>query len=118
MSNLAIVLDYFDILAPQEMPEEVKKAYQDLRKQLDKPAFTAVGKQILEYLQSRPDDKLKVKDIADGLGESSRKINGAMRKLVNDSYVDKFGSSPVSYLLTDKGKNLNLMNEGENNHEE
>jgi DNA-binding PadR family transcriptional regulator len=36
---------------------------------------------------------------------SSRTISGAMRKLVNDGFVEKIGKDPVIYTLTEKGKN-------------
>lgn len=52
----------------------------------------------------------KAKDIAEGTALPSRKASGAMRKLVNDGYVEKWGNSPVNYALTEQGKNINLSN--------
>jgi predicted transcriptional regulator len=31
-----------------------------------------------------------------------------MRKLVSDGYVEKIGADPVMYLITEKGKNINV----------
>ena len=75
----------------------------------DKPLFTETGLQILEYLQSCDAKNLKAKDIAEGMESSSRKVGGAMRKLVSDGFVDKFGSNPVVYTLTEKGRNFDIQ---------
>ena len=123
-------LDFFDYLVSNckhevEIPEEVQKVYDTLRvmdniPQAEKPLFTETGLQILEYMQSHDTKNLKAKDIADGMDVSSRKISGAIRKLVTDNFVNKFGKSPVIYSLTDKGRNFNIndykerMNDEEN----
>lgn len=59
-------------------------------------------------MQSSETKSLKAKDIADGLEVSSRKVTGAMRKLTNDGFIEKFGSNPAIYSLTEKGKNFNI----------
>lgn len=77
--------------------------------QIEKPLFTESGIQILEYLQNNADTKnLKAKDIADGMDISSRKVSGAIRKLVTDGFVNKFGKGPVLYSLSEKGKEFNI----------
>lgn len=70
--------------------------------------FTDKGKLILQYLQSLPDNSagLKSKDIAEAIDISSRSVSGTMRKLVTDSYVEKLGSDPYYYVITEKGKNV------------
>ena len=50
----------------------------------------------------------KAKDIADGLGRSSRGISGTMRKLVNDGFCESMSKDPVIYMLTEKGKNYKI----------
>ncbi len=75
---------------------------------MEKPALTESGCQILEYLQSANAKNLKAKDIADGMAISSRKISGAIRKLVTDGFVEKFGTNPVIYSLTEKGKQFDI----------
>lgn len=118
MNKCAKFLDFFDYLVshcnePVELPEEVQEFYDMLRNQqesmADKPLFTETGLQILEYLQSCDAKNLKAKDIAEGMESSSRKVGGAMRKLVSDGFVDKFGSNPVVYTLTEKGRNFDIQ---------
>jgi predicted transcriptional regulator len=50
----------------------------------------------------------------------SKKIYGAMRKLVTDGYVEKFGQNPVIYSLTEQGKNFDITSYKEtlNNEED
>ena len=74
-------------------------------------SFTENGKLILKYIQENKDtynNLFKAKDIGEGLGISSRTASGAMRKLVNDGYIEKMGENPVVYSLTEKGKDINL----------
>lgn len=81
--------------------------------------FTENGKIVLEFMQENGDkfnNILKAKDIAEGIGISTRTVSGAMRKLVSDGYVEKIESSPICYSLTDKGKTVEIeSNEEENN---
>ena len=72
----------------------------------DKPAFTPNGKLVLDYMQKNKDtynNLFKAKDIGEGLGISSRTASGAMRKLVTDLYLEKVGTNPTIYSLTQKG---------------
>lgn len=75
-----------------------------------KPEITDNGKIILQYLQSKPVSAYKAKDIAEELFVSSRMVSGSIRKLVNDGFVEKIGSDPVSYSITEKGKNYIFNN--------
>lgn len=117
MSKCKNFLDYFDWLVanyqePITIPDEVQEFYNILRSQQDmqveKPLFTETGLQILEHLQKHKAKSLKAKDIADGMEISSRKVSGSIRKLVSDGFVEKFGSNPVVYTLTEKGKNFDI----------
>ena len=119
MSKCKKFLDFFDYLVANckelvILPDEVKEYYDILRSQedkyVDKPLLTETGLQILEYLQGSDSKSLKAKDIADGMGISSRKVSGSIRKLVTDEFVEKFGSNPVIYTLTNKGKNFDIEN--------
>lgn len=108
-------IEYFDWLVqnckePVNLPDEVQDVYNLLREQqnMEKPMFTESGLAILEYLQSCDATSWKAKDIADGMVISSRKISGAIRKLVTDGFVDKYGQNPVIYSLTEKGKNFDI----------
>ena len=101
-----------------EMDEDAKDLYSFLTAISDpisnKPAFTEIGLEILEYLQHGHEKNNKAKDIAEGMNLPSKKISGAMRKLVTDGYVEKFGQNPVIYSLTEKGKNFDINNYKEN----
>lgn len=75
-----------------------------------KPAFTANGALVLTYIQSNKDtynNLFKAKDIGEGLGISSRTASGAMRKLVIDGYLEKVGTNPTVYSLTQSGAEVN-----------
>lgn len=76
----------------------------------NKPMFTETGLQILEYMQTCGITNVKAKDIADGIDMTSRKVSGAIRKLVADGYVEKNGQNPVVYTLAERGQNFNIMN--------
>lgn len=113
MSKYEPLLDYFDWLVtnckePTEIPDNVKEVYNELRNQSNKPLLTESGMQILEYLQGCDTKNLKAKDIAEGMNIPSRKISGAMRKLVTDGFVEKTGQNPVIYNLTEKGLNFDI----------
>jgi DNA-binding MarR family transcriptional regulator len=74
---------------------------------LKKSEITESGRKILEFLQNYEDTtKLwKAKDIAQELGVTSRGVSGSIRKLVNDGYCEKLGTSPAVYTITEKGLN-------------
>ena len=95
-------------VAKEKMTSNVEayiKALQDNKN--EKPILTDNGKQILDYLQKNPDKiMLKARDIAEDLFISSRGVSGALRKLVNDGFVEKMGETPVIYSITEKGKNF------------
>jgi DNA-binding MarR family transcriptional regulator len=75
----------------------------------DKPLFTENGKLILAFLQEHSDvDLWKSKEIADGMMISSRTVSGAIRKLVNDGFVEKVSQDPVIYSITEQGKNIKI----------
>ena len=95
--------------APQVQPSENVLAYIEALQEgvTEKPVITDNGKVVLKYLQENQDKKmLKARDIADGLGISSRGVSGSMRKLVGDGFVEKVGESPAVYTITEKGKNF------------
>ena len=97
-------------IGPDGMTENVAlywEAFCGGDNEAEKPALTDSGKLILKYLQDHPEIHLaKARDIAEGLFISSRGVSGAMRKLVNDGFVEKLGESPAIYSITEKGKNF------------
>ena len=72
-----------------------------------KPKFTDNGKLILNFLKENKEtyrNLFKAKEVGEGVGISSRAASGAMRKLVNDGYIEKLGENPVVYALTTLGE--------------
>lgn len=110
-------LDFIDDLishnedyAKSIMTEDVKAYLEILRTGTDttKPEITDNGKLVLKYMQDNNVKMAKSKDIADGLGISSRAVSGTLRKLVNDGFAEKIGKDPVIYTLSEKGKNYKI----------
>ncbi len=87
------VLDYWNALINKEEKE--------------KPLFTDNGKLILKFMQTDMEQG-KAKDIAEAMFISSRTVSGSMRKLVADGYVEKIGEDPITYCITEKGKNIEI----------
>lgn len=75
--------------------------------------LTVNGKIILGFLQNNFEQYNNIftsKNIAEKIGVPSRSVSGAIRKLVSDGYVRKLNSNPVSYELTDLGKDFQIDN--------
>lgn len=80
----------------------------------ERPRFTENGKRVLEYMQENVDtynNLFKAKNIGEGMEISSRTVSGALRKLVNDGYVEKVGENPTVYSLTTAGKEVTFDEE-------
>ena len=78
----------------------------------EKPEFTDNGKMVLKYMQEQSfgeNTLFSAKSMGEGLLCSSRTVSGAARKLVSDGYVEKVGQDPVMYVLTEKGKNKEII---------
>ena len=90
-----------------DMPEGAQKYFEAMKSvpEKEKPIFTDGGKQILKDLQENCSDgeSVTAKAIAEGMGVSSRSVSGAIRKLVNDGFVEKVSTDPVLYSITTKG---------------
>lgn len=113
MKNGNEFIDFFNYLVenckePVEIPDSVQEVLDFLGAQKERPLLTESGLQILEYLQKVNAKNLKASDIATGMGISSRKVSGAIRKLVSDNFVQKFGKTPVIYNLTEQGKTFDI----------
>ena len=97
------------------LSENANKYFQILKmSKNEKPKFTENGKIILKYLQDNKDtynNIFSAKSIGEGLFISSKGVSGALRKLVNDGYVDKAGNSPVCYSINQKGIEVNIEEE-------
>lgn len=98
-------------VSKEEIPEGVMDYIEALKEkgEKEKSLFTDGGKMILKFLQDNTDVKRwKSKEIAEGLGISSRSVSGSIRKLVTNGFVEKMGESPISYSITEKGKEIVL----------
>lgn len=80
----------------------------------NRPELTENGAKILAFMQASETITFKARDIAEDLFQSSRVVSGALRKLVNDGFVEKMGKDPVIYSLTTKGKEYNIKENGQN----
>ena len=103
---------FFSKVDINELDPDVVSYWNALKggKDEEKSTFTDNGKLIMKYLQELPVDApmMKAKEIAEGMFVSSRAVSGAMRKLVADGFVEKVGQDPVMYILTEKGRNINI----------
>lgn len=78
-----------------------------------KTEITENGAKILAYMQAnhqKYNNVFKAKEIGEGLFVSSRSVSGSMKKLITEGFVEKIGSDPVAYSITDKGKDKDLSN--------
>ena len=53
----------------------------------------------------------QAKSLGKGMGTTSKKVSGAMRKLVTDGFLEKIGENPVTYSLTKLGESVSLDEE-------
>ena len=64
---------------------------------------TKKGQEILDWLSEHDVGKpLSAKEIAEGMGLTSRSVSGSLRALVTSGYVSKDGKDPVKYSLIKK----------------
>lgn len=89
----------------------LEKLKNEINKSTNK--FTENGKKILQYMQEHNEESnnlFKAKDIGEGLFVSGRSVSGSIRKLITDGYVIKTNANPVTYSLTDLGKDYQFDN--------
>lgn len=71
--------------------------------------LTETGSKILISMLNNKESHLGIyssKQLGELLFMSARSVSGAMRKLVTEQYVEKAGTNPVTYRLTENGENL------------
>lgn len=97
ISEIQSLLEFGQI----QLSEESLEYFNSLR--ISKAAITKNGSEILNWLSTHYDGKpLTAKEIAEGMGLTSRSVSGSMRKLVSEGYVSKDGKDPVKYNLISK----------------
>lgn len=81
------------------------------KKKTSNGEMTENGLKILKYMQSNEDkynNLFTSKEIGEGLFMSSRSVSGSMRKIIADGFSEKVGKDPVTYSLTEEGRNKQL----------
>lgn len=76
--------------------------------------MTEKGAKILQIMQEKFEQYNNIftsKNIGEFLFMPPRSVSGSMKKLIADGYVQKIGVNPVSYGLTDKGKDYSFDRE-------
>lgn len=76
--------------------------------------MTENGVKILKIMQDNFEKYINIftsKNIGEILFMSPRSVSGSMKKLITDGLVEKIGSNPVSYGLTELGKNYQFDRE-------
>lgn len=92
----------------EHFSKEALEFYNKMKEENSKNSFTENGKKILLCMK---DNEQKYKNYsAKQLGEllfmSPRSISGAMKKLLNEGYINKKVTNPVTYELTDQGREV------------
>ena len=94
--------------------DEIRQAleyYNTVFKAKGSKLITELGKRIIVCMRNDEthfDNVFGVNEIAENLEMTQKSINGALRKLVNDGFVEKINTTPKKYKLTDKGLNEKL----------
>lgn len=69
--------------------------------------FTEAGAKIIKTMQENEKaylNSFSAKQLGELLFMAPRSVSGSMKKLINDGYVEKKGTNPISYGLTSVGK--------------
>ena len=80
-----------------------------LEKNSTENILTETGRKILVSMYANKETYLNVfssKQLGELLFMSARSVSGSMRKLVTEQYVEKAGTNPVTYKLTENGEAL------------
>ena len=94
--------------------EEALEGLKELKSNIkNKTGLTDNGKKVLQYMQEHFDEtenNFKSKEIGEGLFISSRSVSGSMKKLITEGFVNKIGTDPVAYEISQKGIDKDLSN--------
>ena len=77
----------------------------------DSKDMTENGAKVLHFMQEKWESFNNVftaQNIGEGLFMAPRSVSGSMRKLITNGYVEKVGSKPTSYALTNCGKDYSF----------
>lgn len=118
-NNKKAFIEFIDRLLeqnPNALDEEAMDFYVKFKaiSETNKPLFTESGKAILRYMRENKENysnMFQAKSLGEGMGTTSKKVSGAMRKLVTDGFLEKIGENPVTYSLTKLGESVSLDEE-------
>lgn len=71
--------------------------------------ITENGRKILDIMKEKEESYLNIftsKNIGELLFMSPRSVSGSMKKLITDGYVEKQNSNPITYSLTNLGREI------------
>ena len=94
---------------PMNVPAEAFDFFEDYKKGKSGNAkkFTDKGIAILKEMRE-VDDWITAKSLGERMNISGRSVSGTMKKLVSDGYIEKKAGSPISYRITELGKNCDF----------
>lgn len=113
--NMKTFLESLSIYTKYFTPEQLDFYHNTLENidTISKTTFTENGIKILKCMKENQEKYInifKAKDIGEMLFIAPRSVSGSMKKLIADGYVEKIGSAPVTYGLTELGKTCELDN--------
>lgn len=94
--------------------EDLEKILESLSPSQKTTGMTENGAKIMAVMQENQEKYINVftaKNLGELLFMSPRSVSGSMKKLIADGYVEKVGTSPVSYGLTNLGKEFKFDKE-------
>lgn len=92
-----------------QLSEEGKEYFETLKRPVGvSDKMTDKGKAILATMREDDSKAYKATELGEVLGISGRSVSGSMRALVANGYVVKASTDPVTYALTDEGRNFDL----------
>lgn len=98
-----------NLITTNPLSDEAMQFFNGLK---EEKLLTKKGAEVLKLLQNQDKDYIfTAKMLSENINMNTRSISGTMRKLLNDGFVEKIGSStPISYRITEKGFALDLDN--------
>ena len=107
MTDRQAFVAYIDELmeaSTKKMPANVAAFWSDFKTKRERPKFTPNGKLLIQFFRGHEDEVFSSREIAVEMGMSARAVGGAIRKLVNDEYVEK--------IVTDGTNNYRILPAG------
>jgi DNA-binding MarR family transcriptional regulator len=107
---IKMVEELISVLDLSEYKEEMEY-FNSLKETKEEKIITEKGLKILNFMKehkSEYNNIFKANDIGAGLQVSGRSVSGSIPKLIASNFVEKVGSNPVCYSLTELGETFNI----------